>query len=213
MKKNSLFCCVVAILFAVHVSANVDTTRVYLVDAEVVKHFDGKILEGKTIKLYEIKYQKTPTGVKEMHIIMTGKDVTKIIIPSEEYKVAYDSTKQIRSIVTQTNPLIILDGKEFRGNFKDLLPEQKASPQLLKSGSKAAAKYGKEASEKGVMLISSRQDYICVVDGVEMSKEDMKKISPDTILNMVIHKKGSEAAVQYGERGKTHNIILITTKK
>ena len=40
----------------------------------------------------------------------------------------------------------------------------------------------------------------------------MKEISSSNISSVTVLKRGSEAALNHGEIGKTHNIVIIKTK-
>ncbi|MFN8347625.1 MAG: TonB family protein [Spirosomataceae bacterium] len=131
-----------------------------------------------------------------------------------------------------TEPLYILDGKEIsksdlNGKFN---PEDIDNISILKDAS-ATKIYGDKA-KNGVIVITSKKatgqlkevvvvgkpkpsdemlNALWILDGKEMAKEQVQKLSPDNIESMNVW-KGEDAVKKYGEKGKK-GVIEITTKK
>ncbi|MEI7587568.1 TonB family protein [Runella sp.] len=125
-----------------------------------------------------------------------------------------------------TKPLFILDGKEITNEQfeKAIAPEDIDNISVLKNES-ATAIHG-EKGKYGVVYITSKKaaaakkeaaqkptatDALWLLDGKEMAKEQIQKLSPDSIQSMNVL-KGEEATKKYGEKGK-NGVIEITTKK
>ena len=68
-------------------------------------------------------------------------------------------------------------------------------------------------SKKGNLVVfnSGKGEPLYFADGKEITSEEMKKISPDTIEKVEVF-KGEKAIEKYGEKGK-NGVILLTTKK
>jgi hypothetical protein len=64
---------------------------------------------------------------------------------------------------------------------------------------------------QGFKIKGSENQPLIFVDGVEISKAEMEKISPDKIQSVSVF-KGEDATKTYGERGK-NGVILISLKK
>ncbi len=129
-------------------------------------------------------------------------------------------------------PLYILDGKEISKNDLNgkINPEDIDNISVLKDES-ATKIYGEKA-KNGVILITSKKaavqlnevvvlgkpktndellNALWILDGKEMAKEQIQKLSPDSIQSMNVL-KGEEATKKYGDKGKK-GVIEITTKK
>ena len=81
-------------------------------------------------------------------------------------------------------------------------------------GSDVANAYG-EKGKNGVLKIftkASKDNVQYVVDGKSATSQEVKDIAPSKISNIVVLKRGSKAAMDYGEVGKTHDICIIKTK-
>lgn len=137
-------------------------------------------------------------------------------------------------IAVGTEPLYILDGKEItKSEEMKIDPEYIDKISVLK-GEAAIKLYGNRA-KNGVILITLKKAKIIsqlnnevvvvgkpktnddmlnalwLLDGKEMSKEQIQKLSPDSIQSMNVW-KGEEATKKYGDKGKK-GVIEITTKK
>jgi TonB family protein len=134
-------------------------------------------------------------------------------------------------IAAGTQPLYILDGKEITNTqLQEFNPNEIESLTVLKDAS-ATKIYGEKA-KNGVILITSKKasvqlnevvvvgkpktndellNALWVLDGKEMAKEQIQKLSPDSIESMSVL-KGEEATKKYGDKGKK-GVIEITTKK
>jgi TonB family protein len=134
-------------------------------------------------------------------------------------------------IAAGTQPLYILDGKEITNTqLQEFNPNEIESLTVLKDGS-ATKIYGEKA-KNGVILITSKKaavqlnevvvvgkpktnddllNALWVLDGKELAKEQIQKLSPDSIQSMNVL-RGEEATKKYGDKGKK-GVIEITTKK
>jgi TonB family protein len=129
-------------------------------------------------------------------------------------------------------PLYILDGKEISNSDLNgkINPEDIDNISVLKDES-ATKIYGEKA-KNGVVIITSKKaatqlnevvvvgkpktnddmlNALWVLDGKEIAKEQIQKLSPDSIQSMNVL-KGEEATKKYGDKGKK-GVIEITTKK
>lgn len=70
---------------------------------------------------------------------------------------------------------------------------------------------GNAPSESEIIKIPGPVPYLIIVDGKEISREEMEKIHPSTIESVSVLKQES-ATILYGEKGK-NGVILITMKK
>ena len=85
---------------------------------------------------------------------------------------------------------------------------------MYKPGSDVANAYG-EKGKSGVLKIftkASKDNVLYVVDGKPATSQEVKDIASSKISNVVVLKRGSKAAMDYGEVGKTHDICIIKTK-
>ena len=72
-----------------------------------------------------------------------------------------------------------------------------------------------EKGKNGVLKIftkASKDNVLYVVDGKPATSQEVKDIAPSKISNVVVLKRGSKAAMDYGEVGKTHDICIVKTK-
>lgn len=118
-------------------------------------------------------------------------------------------------------PLFILNGEEIsKEKMDNLKPDDIKSINVLKRES-ATKKYG-DKGKNGVVIISSDEIAINIkgesletpifmLDGKEISKEEMEKINPDAIESISVL-KGDSAAKKYGEKG-ANGVIEIILKK
>ena len=107
-----------------------------------------------------------------------------------------------------------VDGKEYSGSINYIKPGDISSINVYKPGSDVANAYG-EKGKNGVLKIftkASKDNVQYVVDGKSATSQEVKDIAPSKISNIVVLKRGSKAAMDYGEVGKTHDICIIKTK-
>lgn len=106
--------------------------------------------------------------------------------------------------------LVVVDGKEYTGDFKKLDPNTIQSVNVLK-GAAATAKYGDKAKNGAIeiTLKSSPKGFngLVMVDGNEY-KEGLDKIDPNTIQSMNVL-KGATATEKYGSKGAEGVIEII----
>ena len=113
-----------------------------------------------------------------------------------------------------SKPLIVLDGKEYTGSLNYIKPGDINSINVYKPGSDVSNAYG-EKGKNGVLKIftkASKDNVLYVVDGKPATSQEVKDIAQSKISNIVILKRGSKAAMEHGEIGKTHDICIIKTK-
>ncbi|AXE20551.1 hypothetical protein DR864_23845 [Runella rosea] len=127
--------------------------------------------------------------------------------------------------VNGNKPLILVDGIRVEGDLDGRWsPEDIESIEVLKDES-ATKIYGSMAMH-GVVRITTKkatavrkevveknmpENALWLLDGKEMEKDQIQKLSPDSIQNMNVL-KGEEAIKKYGDKGK-RGVIEITTKK
>jgi hypothetical protein len=98
MKNTLLFVlCSLALNFYAQTPQK-DTIDKYVIDKQVISHFDGSQLEGKTIFKYIIAYRNVGKFIEKNHVILTTPETA----------------------ITTFDGLIIVDGKEVDANFNDV---------------------------------------------------------------------------------------------
>ena len=229
MKK--FFVLTFIVLFATVVSYAQE--NVFIINGKKIENFDGSQLTGKKILSF-IVIKNDKGDVYNIH--------TDEILPdslrNRPYKVSTElhyitkdtlangnninkSEKTGKMEVEVTNfdmlnskPLIVLDGKEYTGSFNYIKPGDINSINVYKPGSDVANAYG-EKGKNGVLKIftkASKDNVQYVVDGKPATSQEVKDIAQSKISNIVILKRGSKAAMEHGEIGKTHDICIIKTK-
>lgn len=229
MKKFFVFTFIA--LFATVVSYAQE--NVFIINGKKIENFDGSQLTGKKILSF-IVIKNDKGDVYNIH--------TDEILPdslrNRPYKVSTElhyitkdtlangnninkSEKTGKMEVEVTNfdmlnskPLIVLDGKEYTGSFNYIKPGDINSVNVYKPGSDVANAYG-EKGKNGVLKIftkASKDNVQYVVDGKPATSQEVKDIAQSKISNIVILKRGSKAAMEHGEIGKTHDICIIKTK-
>ncbi|UKI45555.1 MAG: TonB-dependent receptor plug domain-containing protein [Phocaeicola vulgatus] len=134
--------------------------------------------------------------------------------PTGAEKSAKEGKTEVHVDVLSTKPLIILDGEEYNGSLNDIKPEDIKSVNVYKAGNEVANAYG-EKGKNGVMKIftkASEDSISYIINGKPASSKEMKEISSSNISSVTVLKRGSEAALNHGEIGKRHNIVIIKTK-
>ena len=207
--------------------------NVFIINGKKIENFDGSQLTGKKILSF-IVIKNDKGDVYNIH--------TDEILPdslrNRPYKVSTElhyitkdtlangnninkSEKTGKMEVEVTNfdmlnskPLIVLDGKEYSGSISYIKPGDINSINVYKPGSDVANAYG-EKGKSGVLKIftkASKDNVLYVVDGKPATSQEVKDIASSKISNVVVLKRGSKAAMDYGEVGKTHDICIIKTK-
>ena len=209
--------------------------NVFIINGEKIENFDGSQLTGKKILSFiVIKNEKG-----DIYNVHTD-DILPDSLRNRPYKVSTKllyitkdtlaignninkSEKAVKREVEVTNfdmdmlnskPLIVLDGKEYTGSLNYIKPGDINSINVYKSGSDVANSYG-EKGKNGVLKIftkASKENILYVVDGKSATSQEVKDIAPSKISNIVVLKRGSKAAMDYGEVGKTHDVCIIKTK-
>lgn len=209
--------------------------NVFIINGEKIENFDGSQLTGKKILLFNVI--KDDKG--DVYSIHTD-EILPDSLRNRPYKVSTEfhyitkdtlangnnlnkSEKAVKREVEVTKfdmlnlnskPLIILDGKEYTGSINDIKSGNINSINVYKPGSDVANAYG-EKGKNGVLKIftkASKENILYVVDGKSATSQEVKDIAPSKISNIVILKRGSKAAMDHGEIGKTHDICIIKTK-
>lgn len=231
MKK--FFVLTFIVLFATVVSYAQE--NVFIINGEKIENFDGSQLTGKKILSFNVI--KNDKG--DVYTIHTD-EILPDSLRNRPYKVSTKllyitkdtlangnninkSEKAVKREVEVTNfdmdmlnskPLIVLDGKEYTGSLNYIKSGDINSINVYKSGSDVANAYG-EKGKNGVLKIftkASKENILYVVDGKSATSQEVKDIAPSKISNVVVLKRGSKAAMDYGEVGKTHDICIVKTK-
>lgn len=231
MKK--FFVLTFIVLFATVVSYAQE--NVFIINGKKIENFDGSQLTGKKILSFNVI--KDDKG--DVYTIHTD-EILPDSLRNRPYKVSTKllyitkdtlangnninkSEKAVKREVEVTNfdmdmlnskPLIVLDGKEYTGSLNYIKPGDINSINVYKSGSDVANAYG-EKGKNGVLKIftkASKDNVQYVVDGKPATFQEVKDIAPSKISNVVVLKRGSKAAMDYGEVGKTHDICIVKTK-
>lgn len=231
MKK--FFVLTFIVLFATVVSYAQE--NVFIINGKKIENFDGSQLTGKKILSFNVI--KNDKG--DVYSIHTD-EILPDSLRNRPYKVSTKllyitkdtlangnninkSEKAVKREVEVTNfdmdmlnskPLIVLDGKEYTGSLNYIKSGDINSINVYKSGSDVANAYG-EKGKNGVLKIftkASKDNVQYVVDGKTATFQEVKDIAPSKISNVVVLKRGSKAAMDYGEVGKTHDICIVKTK-
>lgn len=209
--------------------------NVFIINGKKIENFDGSQLTGKKILSFNVI--KNDKG--DVYTIHTD-EILPDSLRNRPYKVSTKllyitkdtlaignninkSEKAVKREVEVTNfdmdmlnskPLIVLDGKEYTGSLNYIKPGDINSINVYKSGSDVANAYG-EKGKNGVLKIftkASKDNVQYVVDGKPATFQEVKDIAQSKISNVVVLKRGSKAAMDYGEVGKTHDICIVKTK-
>lgn len=206
---------------------------VFIINGEKIENFDGSQLTGKKILSFNVI--KNDKG--DVYNIHTD-EILSDSLRNRPYKVSTElhyitkdtlangnnlnkSEKAGKREVEVTNfdmlnskPLFVVDGKEYTGSLNYIKPGDINSINVYKPGSDVANAYG-EKGKNGVLKIftkASKDNVLYVVDGKPATSQEVKDIAPSKISNIVVLKRGSKAAMDHGEIGKTHDICIIKTK-
>ena len=229
MKKFFVFTFIA--LFATVVSYAQE--NVFIINGKKRENFDGSQLTGKKILSFNVI--KDDKG--DVYSIHTD-EILPDSLRNRPYKVSTKlhyitkdtlangnnlnkSEKAGKREVEVTNfdmlnskPLIVVDGKEYTGSLNYIKPGDINSINVYKPGSDVSNAYG-EKGKNGVLKIftkASKDNVLYVVDGKPATSQEVKDIAPSKISNIVVLKRGSKAAMEHGEFGKTHDICIIKTK-
>lgn len=217
------------------VAASYAQENVFIINGEKIENFDGSQLTGKKILLFNVikddkgdvysihtdeilpdSLRNRPYKVStELHIITKDTLVNGNNINKSEKAVKREvEVTKFDMLNLNSKPLIILDGKEYTGSINDIKSGNINSINVYKPGSDVANAYG-EKGKNGVLKIftkASKENILYVVDGKSATSQEVKDIAPSKISNIVVLKRGSKAAMDYGEVGKTHDICIVKTK-
>ena len=207
--------------------------NIFIINGEKIENFDGSQLTGKKILSFIVI--KNDNG--DIYNVHTD-DILPDSLRNRPYKVSTEfhyitkdtlangnninksekagkrEVEVTKFDILNSKPLIILDGKEYTGSINDIKSGDINSINVYKPGSDVANAYG-EKGKNGVLKIftkASKENILYVVDGKSATSQEVKDIAPSKISNIVILKRGSKAAMEHGEIGKTHDICIIKTK-
>lgn len=218
-------------LFATVVSYAQKT--VFIINGEKIENFDGSQLTGKKILSFNVikddkgdvysihtdeilpdSLRNRPYKVStELHYITKDTLANRNNLNKLE-KAGKREVEVTNFDMLNSKPLIVVDGKKYSGSISYIKPGDINSINVYKPGSDVANAYG-EKGKNGVLKIftkASKDNVSYVVDGKPATSQEVKDIAPSKISNVVILKRGSKAAMDHGEIGKTHDICIIKTK-
>ena len=207
--------------------------NVFIINGEKIENFDGSQLTGKKILLFNV----IKDGKGDIYSIHTDEILPDSLrnrpykVSTEFHYITKDTLANGNNInksekagkrevevtkfdILNSKPLIILDGKEYTGSINDIKSGNINSINVYKPGSNVANAYG-EKGKNGVLKIftkASKDNVLYVVDGKPATSQEVKDIAQSKISNIVILKRGSKAAMEHGEIGKTHDICIVKTK-
>ena len=216
--KRLIFLALSAMLLCLMASAQENH---YFIDGKRVENFDGSQLVGKTVKHYDLKRLEHVI----IHNIFTTDDWVKIegtnsattvrVLSAEEAAAQGIPLTPGSMKASMRNPLIIVDGQEFTGNiYSDIGTDNIKSMNVYDADSEVAKSYG-DKGKNGVIKIFTEKLPEAVtffINGKKASKADFTKLSPDSIKEIKVLKRGSAAAIQASPDGNTNDIYMITTK-
>ena len=187
-----------------------DTIDKYIIDKQLIEHFDGSQLEGKRISKYMIAYKQGKGVVEKHHVIYTGDEAEKT------FTIEGDANGSI-VISKAVDPLIIVDGKEMTHEGLSMIKsEDIVSVNVFEPGSEVAKSYGEKGS-KGVIMVTTKAtsvtkvvEPLIIVDGKETSQEDFAKINSAEIANITVLKPDPAVKI-WGNKG-CNGVIQVTTK-
>ena len=215
------------------VAASYAQENVFIINGEKIENFDGSQLTGKKILLFNVikddkgdvysihtdeilpdSLRNRPYKVStELHYITKDTLANRNNLNKLE-KAGKREVEVTNFDMLNSKPLIVVDGKKYSGSISYIKPGDINSINVYKPGSDVANAYG-EKGKNGVLKIftkASKDNVSYVVDGKPATSQEVKDIAPSKISNVVILKRGSKAAMDHGEIGKTHDICIIKTK-
>lgn len=216
--KRIIFLALSAMLLCLTASAQENH---YFIDGKRIENFDGSQLVGKTVKHYDLKRLEHVI----IHNIFTTDDWVKIegtnsattvrVLSAEEAAAQGIPLATGSMKASMRNPLIIVDGQEFTGNiYSDIGTDNIKSMNVYDADSEVAKSYC-DKGKNGVIKIFTEKLPEAVtyfINGKKASKADFTKLSPDSIKEIKVLKRGSAAAIQASPDGNTNDIYMITTK-
>lgn len=209
--------------------------NVFIINGKKIENFDGSQLTGKKILSFNVikddkgdiysihtdeilpdSLRNRPYKVStELHIITKDTLANGNNINKSEKAVKREVEVEVTNFdMLNSKALLVVDGKEYNGSINYIKSGDINSINVYKPGSDVANSYG-EKGKNGVLKIftkASKDNVQYVVDGKSATSQEVKDITPSKISNIVVLKRGSKAAMDYGEVGKTHDICIIKTK-
>lgn len=156
-----------------------DTVNQYVIDNHKVANFDGSQLNGKTVAKYSIETTNSGKNVVKVHKITT-------------------------SSAQASDAVVVGSGKMGDLDFSKAGDKPNSEEQIVVVG------YGRQAKTPiGIVNLPGTEDLMLIVDGVEVSTDEFKNMSPNDIESMEVLKDSS--AKKYTDKEGV-GVILITTK-
>ena len=209
--KTILLTALCAITIGTQAKVANDTIDKYIIDKQLIEHFDGSQLEGKRISKYMIAYKQGKGVVEKHHVIYTGDENEKT------FTIEGDADGPI--VVSKAlGALVIIDGEEMTHERLSMIKsEDIAHVEVIKDTDLAAKQWGSKGVN-GVIIVTTKNanetkavEPLIIVDGGEVSQKEFEKINPKDIDHIEVIKNGSKAAEQWGSRG-LNGVIIVTTK-
>jgi aspartate 1-decarboxylase len=177
-----------AALCASAMTSSMNMVNVYMINGETVENFDGSQLVGKTV---------TETD-DDMVIIINGK------------KSSAEEMKKIKP--EMIDEVIVFDAcSEGAAKWTDS-KDKKVVVIQLKSDSKVPI-IGSDASpESNASATETDDNTVIIIDGKKSSVEEMKKIKPEMVDEVIVFGAGSEGAAKWTD-SKDKKVIVIQLKK
>lgn len=209
--------------------------NVFIINGKKIENFDGSQLTGKKILSFNVikddkgdiysihtdeilpdSLRNRPYKVStKLHYITKDTLANGNNINKSEKAVKREVEVEVTNFdMLNSKALLVVDGKEYNGSINYIKSGDINSINVYKPGSDVANAYG-EKGKNGVLKIftkASKENILYVVDGKSATSQEVKDIAPSKISNIVVLKRGSKAAMDYGEVGKTHDICIIKTK-
>lgn len=189
----------------------------------VVKHADYLEMPPQSIDLSDLHSTEKTIWMK----------IKPALSVSSDASLNGPSTVFSQKFTISTDPLYIIDGKKVNPTDIKKIDQSTIEAIDVLKGQKAIDKYGEEG-KNGVVIItlkkegvskenpdikglieplnqSTKEPPLYIVEGKEITKEEMKKIDPKTIDNINVLKDES-ATKKYGDKGK-NGVVEVNLKK
>ncbi|RPE14089.1 TonB-dependent receptor [Chitinophaga lutea] len=154
-------------------------------------------------------------GFEEQEIAVNKRTTINITLKSainslgETVVVAYGTQKK-REVVGSVTSIKVADLKVPSSNLTTALAGRAAGLIAYQRSGEPGADNA-DFFVRGVTTFGYKQDPLILIDGVELTKEDLARLRPDDIESFSIMKDATSTAL-YGARG-ANGVILVTTKR
>lgn len=137
------------------------------------------------------------------------------VVISTQAKVANDT---IDKYIIDKQPVERFDGSQLEGKCisKYMIAYKQGKGvverhHVIYTGDEAEKTFTIEGDANGPIVISKALGPLIIVDGKEMTHEEMSMIKSEDVASVNVLKAGSDAAKSYGEKGNK-GVIMVTTK-